>query len=294
MLGFVGYIYFNIKIAPGKSSENKIFEILPEDGTFLIADNLKAKGLVRSAIIFAYYAKIKGVTFYPGEYYLRENMNMDEILMPLKNKEIKEYKITIPEGWRITQIADYLNEKNIVKKDDFIFSAKDKEGYLFPDTYRLSIDVTADEIVSKMVENYNTRTRDIKVSKDDLILASIVEREAKNNDDRAKIAGVFMNRVSNNMFLGSDATVEYAKGNWLPITKKDIETVDSPFNTYKYKGLPPAPICNPGLLSIKAAIKPESVDWFYFFTLKDGSAVFSRTGYEHDLNLEKYKDQIDN
>ena len=224
-------------------------------------------------------------------YYLRKNMSLDEIISPLAKNEIEEYKITIPEGWSVTQIADYLAEREIINRDDFIAAAKDYEGYLFPDTYRIPVNITAKELVNKMLDNFNERTKDYKPTKDDVILASIVEREAKRDEDRAKIAGVYVNRINNDMYLGADPTIQYAKGNWNPITLTDLK-IDSPYNTYINKGLPPTPICNPGLKSIKAAVNPEKNNYLYFFNITDGSAIFSTSDAEHESNKEKYSDQI--
>jgi len=144
-----------------------------------------------------------------------------------------------------------------------------------------------------MQSNFTERTKDYQPSKDDIILASIVEREAKNDEDRAKIAGVFINRLEKNMYLGADPTIQYAKGDWELLTSKDLK-IDSPYNTYINKGLPPTPICNPGLESIKAVKNPEKNGWYYFFHLQDGTTIFSKDAAEHDANKAKYKDQIAN
>jgi UPF0755 protein len=290
-IGITIFFYVNIKIPPGKSNENILFEVKEGEGTIDISDRLKSEGFIRSSWIFSYYVKLKNVTLYPGMYYLRKNMTLDEIISPLAKNEIEEYKITIPEGWNVTQIADYLAEREIINRDDFIAAAKDYEGYLFPDTYRIPVNITAKELVSKMVDNFNERTKDYKPTKDDVILASIIEREAKRDEDRAKIAGVYVNRLNNDMYLGADPTIQYAKGNWNPITLTDLK-IDSPYNTYTNKGLPPTPICNPGLKSIKAAVNPEKNNYLYFFNITDGSAIFSADANEHELNKEKYKDQI--
>jgi len=292
-IGLAGYLYYNVKIPVGSSGEQKLFEVKEGESTFEIADNLFSKSFIRNPTIFAYWVKIKGYELFPGLYYLRENMNMDEIAKPIANKDIQEYKITIPEGWRITQIAELLDEKKIIGKTEFLKSSEGLEGYLFPDTYRIPIKIAAQEMINKMRDDFSTRTKNLALSKDDVILASIVEREAKKDEDRAKIAGVYLNRLDENMYLGADPTIQYAKGNWEPLSSKDLK-IDSPYNTYTHKGLPPTPICNPGLASLKAVKSPEKNGWFYFFHLKDGSTIFSSNSAEHEANIEKYKEQIAN
>lgn len=290
----IWYIYFNLKVPMGKSGENQFFEVIEGQGTMEIAENLKEKGFIRSPWFFAIYVNLKNASLLPGIYYLRQNMTLNEIIEPISQGNVQEYKITIPEGWRITQIAQYLTNNKIVTYADFLQAAEGKEGYLFPDTYRIAIQSTAVEIVKKMEENFTERTKDLKVNKEDLILASIVEREAKKNEDRAKITGVYLNRLDKGMKLEADPTVQYAKGNWDAPSVKDLQSVNSAYNTYLYKGLPPGPICNPGLKSIEAAVKPEKNGYYYFFHLKDGSTIFSKTAEEHQANREKYADQIAN
>lgn len=292
-VGITAYLYVNIKIPAGKLSDNVFFEVKDGDSTLDIADNLGKAGFIRSPWIFSYYVKLKGLILYPGIYYLRKNMTLDEIIAPIAKGEVEEYKITIPEGWRITQIADYLAERKILVKEDFLASANGHEGYLFPDTYRIPINITAAELVKKMMDNFYERTKNLKPTNGDVVLASIVEREAKKDNDRAKIAGVYLNRLDNNMYLGADPTIQYDKGSWNPITTKDLE-IDSPYNTYLNKGLPPTPICNPGLKSLEAAKAPEKDGWLYFFHLQDGTTVFSASAEEHDQNKEKFKDKIAN
>jgi len=292
-ISIVGWLYYNIKVPVGKSSENKFFEVKENESTFEIANNLKEKGFIRNPTVFAYLVKIKGVSLYPGLYYLRENMNLDEIVKPISTRDVQEYKITIPEGWRVTQIDEYLASKKIFSSGEFAKAAEGKEGYLFPDTYRVPIDINPSELVKKMSDNFSERTKDYKLSNSDIIIASIVEREAKKNEDRAKIAGVYLNRLNQNMYLGADPTIQYALGNWDPLSLADLK-INSLYNTYINKGLPPTPICNPGLASIKSVLSPEKNGWFYFFNLKDGTAIFSHDAAEHDLNKAKYHDQIAN
>ncbi|OGD66180.1 hypothetical protein A3F08_02505 [Candidatus Berkelbacteria bacterium RIFCSPHIGHO2_12_FULL_36_9] len=294
IIGITWYFYYNLRVPAGSSNQNRAFEIIEDEGSIEIASNLKEKGFIKSPWFFVAYVKYKKVSLLPGIYYLRQNMTLNEIVEPISKGNVQEYKITIPEGWRITQIDEYLAKNKIIKSGEFSKAAKDKEGYLFPDTYRISIQSTAVDIIKKMEDNFNERTINNKLSKEQLIIASIVEREAKKDEDRAKIAGIYYSRLTINMKLEADPTVQYAKGDWELLASSDLWSVISPYNTYLNKGLPPTPICNPGLKSINAAINPEKSDYYYFFHLKDGLAVFSKTANEHQVNLEKYASQIAN
>lgn len=281
-----GYYVIMIPISQN-STQNIAIDISDGESTFEIADQLKDKNLIRSPWFFTSYVKYKKALLLPGIYYLQQNMNFEKIIERISSGDVQEYKITIPEGWRITQIAQYLTDKKMVKYNDFVEIAKDKEGYLFPDTYQISIDATANDIIKTMQDNFNTRTAGLGLTNDKLILASIVEREAKNDSERAKIAGVYQNRLDNNMKLEADPTVQYAKGDWDAPTVSDYTKVESPYNTYLYKGLPPGPISNPGLASINAVMNPEKHDYFYFFH-SNGDTIFSKTKEEHDANKAKY------
>lgn len=287
--GLFCYYRYALSHVAGNSDENQSFEVISGESTMEIARNLKEKKLVNSSWVFGYYVISHNLSLKPGIYYLKPNMKIPEIADLISKGKIQEYKITTIEGWRNTEIADYLFKNGIINnKDKFIKAADGKEGYLFPDTYRLAIDVTPEEIVQKMLDNYTTRTKDLNVSKEDLILASIVEREAKNDEQRYNIAGVYKNRLVIKMKLESCPTVSYAKGTWSEPTAADLELVDSLYNTYKYAGLPPGPICSPGLASIKAAQNPTQHDYYYFLNAKNGDLIMSKTLDEHNANKAKY------
>lgn len=285
------FLYYRnaVNHSAGNSDENQFFEVIYGQGTMEIAQNLKTAHFVNSKWVFAYYVISHDLSLKPGIYYLKNNMKIPEIFDQIAQGKVQEYKITTIEGWRITEIADYLFKNGIINnKDKFIKVAEGKEGYLFPDTYRLAIDVTPEQIVQKMIDNYNERTKDLNVTKDDLILASIVEREAKNDEQRYNIAGVYKNRLKIGMKLESCPTVSYAKNTWSPPTAADLEMVNSSYNTYKHEGLPPGPICNPGLASIKAAQNPTQHNYYYFLNAKNGDLIMSKTLDEHNANKAKY------
>jgi UPF0755 protein len=282
-------------------AEPRFVEIEEGLGTSEIAQLLKQKELIKSPHLFLLYAGLKKSILKAGLYYFSPDQSIAEMVAVLSKGGVSERKIVIIEGWRREQIAQYLSDRNIVGFDSFMQASENLEGQLFPDTYRISVNATAQEIVEKMINNYTKRTKDLDISRQDLIIASIVEREAKKEGDWKNITGVYINRLKAGMFLKADPTVQYGKDNlagggkdfdwWGKITAADYKDVKSDYNTYLYGGLPPGPICNPGLRALQAADDPEKHNYYYFFHLKDGTAVYSRTLTEHNNNKIKYQDR---
>ncbi len=246
------------------------------------------------------------------------DMTVREIAESLQSAEVKERSLTIVEGWRREQIAQTLDEAGLgIRYADFMQassylpaeysslvvlpSSASLEGLLFPDTYSIDADMTAEELVLSMLKNFDQRlTGDLRAGFFDqglslyqaVILASIVEREAVVPDERELIASVFLNRLSMGMKLEADPTVQYAlgqqsDGGWwkAPLSLDDLE-MNSPYNTYLYEGLPIGPICNPGLNSLEAVAFPASTPYLYFRAQCDGSGrhSFAETFEEHQLN----------
>lgn len=318
------YSYKNFLNTPvSKNPKDVEFQVRRGANSSTIIDGLYKKGLVKSRIFAKMYVKKLNMdkALKPGIYKLNTAMTPMEIFTKLSKgaPDFDVVNITFPEGYSVKQIAKKLKENGLIKDEKtFIDEAQNGnfekeflkdipndrpsrlEGYLFPDTYDLKKGISEHDIIKKMLDRFediyktsiqgNIKSEEMKL--DDIItMASIVEREAKVNSERPLIAAVFYNRLKKNMELQSCATIQYALG----VTKeklyyKDLE-VNSPYNTYKHKGLPVGPICNPGVDSIKAAVKPADVDYL-FFVLKayngDGSHNFARTGEE----FEKYKSQL--
>jgi UPF0755 protein len=234
-----------------------------------------------------------------GIYDLAPVKNMKELLDVLsKGGRPLEIKVTIPEGFTTMDIADRLYSSKIVKdKDTFYKYIKPFEGYLFPDTYNFYEDMPFEAIVKKFTDRFNevlpknydelVKTKGL-TKKEAIILASIVEKEAKFDEDRPLVASVFLNRLAIGMPLQADSTILYALGTHKEWLSKEDYQIDSPYNTYKYAGLPPTPICNPGLKSIMAIPDAPKTDYYYFMTTPDGKAIFSKTLSEHEANLRKY------
>lgn len=256
----------------------------------------------------------------PGVYEFSQSMTVREIVQRLTDGESLESRVTIPEGFTVKQIGDLLGEKSLVESEIFVGRAlahgkdlsahpfiysQNLEGYLFPDTYIIARGTDSDGIINKMLDAFQQKVAvpyrgrvekvaygRLGIGEDSfpqglhkiLTLASMVEREAKVDKDRPIIAAVLWNRLKKNMKLEIDATVTYSPGqskeNKSKVYYKDLQN-GSDYNTYRNPGLPPGPICNPGVASIEAVLYPASVDYLYYVAKKDGSHVFSRTYEEH-------------
>lgn len=308
--GLIFDYFFQINQRASAENQSAVFTISKGEGVKNIAQSLRDKGLIKNKTIFECYVFFNGskAKFYAGDYSLNKNMNIIEAVKVLTSGKVSnESVIKIIEGWTKEDIAKYLEKENIVSQKDFLVAADvtdsrqiipsknyafltdkpaqaDLEGFLFPDTYRIYKDSTSAQIIEKMLDNFDVKLSPelreaIKAQNHTIFeivtMASIVEKEAPNDSDRKIVAGIFWKRLENGMALESDATVNYVAGGSL-------------YNTYKYKGLPPGPICNPGLSAIKAAIYPEKSDYLYFLTKPDGSAVFSKTYQEQMENKAKY------
>ena len=233
-----------------------------------------------------------------GEYDLSPSMNMLQILDKLVTGEVIVYKITIPEGYTCIKIAELLEKNEIAEKEDFLKLIEDEEkaleGYLFPDTYEVPKKYGAENMVKAMLSNFNKivienkfieKAEKIGFSLDEIItLASIIEKEAKFSDEKNKVSSVFHNRLKKGMKLQSCATIQYILGEPKEILDENDLKIDSPYNTYLYKGLPPGPICNPGFDSIIAALEPAEEDYLYFVLGENGRHIFSKTYQEHLRN----------
>ena len=233
-----------------------------------------------------------------GEYNLSPSMNMIQILDKLVKGEVIVYKITIPEGYTSSQIAELLEKNEIAEKEAFLKLVKDSEktpeGYLFPDTYEVPKKYGAEKMVKVMLANFNQvalvnkftdKAEEIGFSLDEIIiLASIIEKEAKFTEEKSKVSSVFHNRLKTGMKLQSCATIQYILEEPKEKLDENDLKIESPYNTYLYKGLPPEAICNPGLDSIIAALEPAKEDYLYFVLGENGRHIFSKTYQEHLMN----------
>lgn len=303
-VGIAFYYWQKVSKIASSNSEKTVFEIKEGESTLEIAEGLEEDGYIRSAWYFATLVKYRHHILQPGAYLISPNMKVSEIINKISSGETSLIKITIPEGWRREQIAQYLDGQGSIEYQSFITAAEGFDGKLFPDTFYVTLETTAEDAVKLMNEDYIERIDGLEVSDNDLVLASIVEREAKNNGERAAIAGVYKNRLNIDMKLEADPTVIYGSDNieldklssdarkeykfWKSISSLGYKNSQNPYNTYLFKGLPPGPICNPGLMSIEATLNYQKHNYYYFFHDADGDIHFSKTSTEHENAIAKY------
>ncbi|TSC94613.1 MAG: UPF0755 protein [Candidatus Berkelbacteria bacterium Athens1014_28] len=300
-IGSIFYFRWQINSPAGKSEEKAEVKIADGQSSWQVANDLKKNDLISNKVVFRVYLKIYKKTLKSGDYLITKNLSIIQVAEILNNRGHQVIKITIPEGWRKEQIAVYLSKNAGISSDDFLSLAKNSEGKLFPDTYFLTDEPTAEEVFEKMTENYQNRISGLSVDDEILAVASIVEHEAAGDADRATIAGVFYNRLKIGMKLESDVTSQYQKDTnnfakvgvlnykfWQPLSSGETRKIVGPFNTYQISGLPPAPICNPGLASIKATLSPENHNYYYFLYGKDGILRLATDKAGHDENIGKY------
>jgi len=296
------------------SNQEKPFSILKGQDIFDIGKNLEKERLIKNHLFFeiAVFLKNSVNKLQAGDYKLSQIMNALEIADKIINGDVAKEIITIPEGWNIKDINHYLKTKGFVEDNEFLeainkdYSAefsflKDKpknlnlEGYLFPDTYYLRTGDNAESLIRKILNNFNEKlTPSIKSEIESqrksifeiINMASLLEEEVKTIEDKKIVAGILWKRMNINMYLNVDATIAYA------LDKKTISgndtKIDSPYNTYKYKGLPLGPISNPGLDSILAAIYPKESPYLYYLSTPGGETIFSKTLQDHIIVIEKY------
>ncbi len=304
----------------------RLFEVRPGETAGQVGDKLADAGLISDAALFVNYLRYYSLDreLDAGLYELAPSMTIPEIASILAEGRLAEITVQVIEGWRREQIAGWIDQQPGLPFTGAQFLAATDpgsllpaeagiaadvpagaslEGFLFPDTYRLPADSSAEDLVQRMLENYAARiTTQMRADAAErgftmhqvLTLASIVEREARVADERPAIASVYLNRLAIGMKLDADPTVQYAMGyqpntgEWwnLALTQADYYSVDSPFNTYLYPGLPPAPIASPGLDAIMAVIYPAETPYFYFRAACDGSGRhnFAVTFEEHVAN----------
>jgi UPF0755 protein len=319
-----------LQTAAGSDDTPITFTVESGQSVATIAGNLKARGLIADTELFRRYLQYKRLDagIQAGSYILNQTMTIPEIARSLQTAHAPEQQVTLPEGRRIEEVAEFVGQQTMISSADFLALAQTGwretslivdypflaelpagatlEGYLFPDTYRLSMEASAYDLISRMLQNFDQQvTAEIRAGFTEqglslyqgLTVAAIVEREAVVPSERPLIAGVFLNRVRDRWFLGADPTVQYAlgyqaeEGTWWKrrITFADLE-VASPYNTYRNVGMPPGPIANPGIEAIRATAFPTVTDFFFFMVecdKNDGSHVFAVTEAEHLANYSR-------
>lgn len=305
ILTWTGWLWWKDSVSPVDPTDTipVSFTISSGDGVKAIAANLAQKNLIRSPTGFYMLVKLMGIEreLQAGDFRLTPSMNAQIIARELTHG-ISDRWVTTLEGWRIEEVAAKIAKDLDIPEQEVLKVAR--EGYMFPDTYMVPQDATAGAIVNMLTENFDQKVttqmrQDAQKSglslEDVIILASIVEREGLTPEDRPVIAGILMNRLHEDWPLQADATLQYALGyqshekSWWKkaLTNMDKE-VKSPYNTYTNTGLPPAPISNPGIESIKAVIYPKQTDYWYYIHDPDGGVHYAKTLEEHNANVQTY------
>ena len=278
------------------------FSVNKGEGIREIANDLKAQGLIRDSVAFFLLVKQQRLDgkIQAGEFHLSPAMSAAEIARALQVGTF-DIQITFPEGKRAEEIADILKEHMPTYDESWRQMLSTNEGYLFPDTYSLPKDADITAIVTAMRNNFDQKYAQIPTvrtdfTKEDIVkIASLVEREARHDEDRPLVASVIINRLKINMKLDIDATIQYALGynnlekTWWKknLTIEDIRLED-PYNTYETQGLPPTPISNPGLAVLKAVNEAPETDYIYYLSDDTGHNHYSKTLAEHHANVKKY------
>ncbi len=315
--GILGYNWVDHQLhQPANPGNSKVRFVVPQGATFHeVADTLHRVGLIDSVTVFDLYARYKHLdrNIQAGAYDLSRNLNMIQILTALQTAVPDEVFVTIPEGYTIKKTAAALDKGGVIKGSDYIALAiqgqfkydflgdlppgASLEGFLFPDTYLVPRNGTAKDLIKLQLDNFKKQWDDTRKSQavqrklnalQILTIASMIEREARFQEDRPLVASVIYNRLAAGWALQIDATVLYAKGVWQSSVTKEDRMVQSPYNTYLHTGLPPGPIANPGIKAIDAALQPANTGYFFYLSDPQGHNHYAKTNEEFARLLKQY------
>lgn len=308
---FIWLVFFPVNPS---SEKEVIFNINRGEGSKEIALNLEKAGLVKWAPFFRIYVLTTGTAkkLQTGSYLLLSSMSISKIAEKISSGDVIKLKVTIPEGFNLVQIEEEMKVQGLdlqcksqklssyINAYDFLKTYPNQaslEGYLFPDTYYFPYQISNEDIIKLMLNNFDSKLtpdlrEEIKKQKKTVFeivtAASLIEKEVRTKEDKEIVSGILWKRIDSNIPLQIDATIAYLTGKQSTKISLEETKIDSPYNTYKYRGLPVGPICNPGIESIKAAIYPkESAYWFYLSTPK-GETIFSRNLDEHNIAKARY------
>ena len=298
LIGFIGFlVWWKNGAGPVNSADTtqKVFVIVPGAPIRGIGNDLKEQGLIRDPVIFFLHVKKNNLDkkIQAGDYKLSPTMNLAEVIEQLTTGRMDVW-VQVKEGVRAEEIAEILEEQLPNFDESWISVLKENEGYLFPDTYLVPAQADVAMIISIMRGNFDTKTAEVGIIPTPQIvtLASLIERESRGNEEKPTIAGILTNRIRDGIPLQVDATIQYGKGNknrWWPIIEvSDYQGFQSTYNTYLITGLPPGPISNPGIESLKAAANPASTPYYYYIHEPDGLVHYAKTVSEHNNNVNKY------
>jgi UPF0755 protein len=316
LLVLAGFAFWIVRTPYGPHAETFV-DIAPHTSSAVIGAMLEQLGVIRSrygfAVLRAVGALRGGRSLKAGEYRFDHPVSMTEVYDKIARGEIYTVSLTIPEGYNIFDIAQAVENAGLAKREDFLAAARKHtdliaewtanskkqpeslEGYLFPDTYHFPHHTTPEQILTAMVRRFRQVAIQLGITGDvqrTVTMASLVEKEVSQDNERPLVAGVFENRLEKKIPLATDPTVIYAaliEDRWRgTIYASDLKS-DSPYNTYVHSGLPPGPICNPGIAALKAAISPAKTDYLYFVSDAAGHSRFAETLKEHNQNVTAYR-----
>jgi UPF0755 protein len=296
--------------APYGPTSETFVEITPGTSTVAIAQELQKAGVIRSTMAFEALKEINGGTLKAGEYKFDHPATVSDVYARMSRGDVFTITLVIPEGYNIFDVADAVQAAKLGTRNDFLKAemqhadlvrawdphATSVEGFLFPDTYKFGRHATAVQILTAMVKRFGTVAAKLGLTGHDVArevtMASLIEREVRLDAERPIVAGVFENRLALSMPLQTDPAVQYAsqlRGTWTGVIHQSELQSDSPYNTYTHAGLPPGPICNPGVAALKAALHPTRTDYLYFVADANGATKFSATLAEHNANVAAYR-----
>jgi UPF0755 protein len=308
VLAAAGFLAYGLLIPTGPTSQ-QLVQLKPGSSARRIAVDLKNAGIIRSETAFLFWHYFGHASLKAGEYSFDHPADAREVYGRIARGDIYFHTLVIPEGFNTFDVAAAVENAGLGKRDDFLRTARSDtslvhdidpaartlEGYLFPDTYHFTRTQSMHDMAAAMVRRFRQASGEIGLNQDVhsiVTMASLVEKETASPDERPVVAGVFNNRMARGMVLATDPAVVYAailnnryRGT---IYQSDLQ-FDSPYNTYKYAGLPPGPISNPGKQSLLAAMHPASTDYLYFVSDNQGHHRFARTESEHAANVAAYR-----
>ncbi|MEG0238168.1 MAG: endolytic transglycosylase MltG [Clostridium sp.] len=316
VVGGTIFMYNKTVNHPIKSNEETItINVKEGEGFYSLLNDLKSQNLIKNEFFIKMYLKLNKITpnVTEGTYKVSSDTDLQNLINTLES--VNTTKVVIPEGYTVSQIGDVLEKSGLFSKEEFIKATKNYklpsyiktnkevrdplEGFLFPDTYAFKEGITPDEVIKTMLTQFETVLKEVEketgvqIPEDKIYetvtKASVIEKEARVDEDRPIISSVIDNRLQKGMNLQIDATVIYALGKHVDVVSLNDLKVDSPYNTYKHKGLPVGPICNPGKPSLIAALKPAKTDYlFYLLVPGTNKHDFTNSGNEFNKLREKY------
>ena len=306
-----GIFFYSITVPKDKNDKTILYKVKAEEDVGAVARGLQEQGIISSVFVFETYGRLgpAGGKLVPGTYRLSSSLNVRTISRMMATGQVATVRLTIPEGYTTAKIAKLWQSQGLGASEDFIAATKETyshdflrqnnvqgnlEGYLFPATYNVKLESAPRELIIQMLDAFGksawplvNQPNTVSLTPAEVVnLASIVELEGKTQADRKVIAGVFQNRLARKMKLESDVTINYVTGK--SATAASDLRIDSVYNSYLYKGLPPTPVSNPGKESILAVLEPTKSDYLFFIAARDGKVYFAKNLAEHEQNIKTY------